>query len=213
MLKLSSYSRQSSFSSARILSGYTLSENWTITSFPSFRALSIKSRSIFSGLFILFCGLIQWSLTENLAGLFLSLRTYYWAGNNDYLPVCQRLPKVFPNQRYIYSFAKEYLFSCFPKFPSYEVFNNRLNILCDAFKILFQRLISSSILEDCDFYIPLVDSFPIITCSGRNRVGKVAKELPYKGYCFTKISTTMNSTSMFWYLEDQREYLSLKVWF
>jgi hypothetical protein len=86
----------------------------------------------------------------------------------------------------IHSFAKEYLFSWFPKLPSYQAFNNRLNLLCDASKILSQRLISSSIPEDCDFDISLVDSFPVITCSGRNRVGKVAREITNKGYCSTK---------------------------
>lgn len=86
----------------------------------------------------------------------------------------------------IHSFAKEYLFSWFPKLPSYQAFNNRLNMLSEAFKILSQRLLSSSIPKDCDFDISLVDSFPIITCAGRNRVGKVATEIINKGFCSTK---------------------------
>jgi len=86
----------------------------------------------------------------------------------------------------IHSFAKDYLFSWFPKLPSYQAFNNRLNMLSEAFKVLSQRLIHSSIPEDCNFDVSLVDSFPIITCAGRNRVGKVAREITNKGFCSTK---------------------------
>ena len=86
----------------------------------------------------------------------------------------------------IHSFAKEYLFSWFPKLPSYQAFNNRLNMLSEAFKVLSQRLTSSSIPQDCNLDISLVDSFPIITCAGRNRVGKVATEITNKGFCSTK---------------------------
>lgn len=32
----------------------------------------------------------------------------------------------------------------------------------------------------------LVDSMPIITCAGKNKVGKVATEIISKGYCSTK---------------------------
>lgn len=86
----------------------------------------------------------------------------------------------------IHSFAKEYLSSWFPLLPSYQTFNLRLNRLNESFKVLSQSLISSFIPEDCDFDISLVDSMPIITCSGRNRVVKVARELANKGFCSTK---------------------------
>ena len=33
----------------------------------------------------------------------------------------------------------------------------------------------------------LVDSLPIVTCKGRNRKGKVARELADKGYCDTDL--------------------------
>ncbi|MCX6230862.1 MAG: transposase [Bacteroidetes bacterium] len=39
--------------------------------------------------------------------------------------------------------------------------------------------------KDCSSEISLLDSLPIITCSGK-RVGKVATELTDKGYCSTK---------------------------
>lgn len=86
----------------------------------------------------------------------------------------------------IHTFALEYLSSWFPKLPSYQTFNLRLNRLGEAFKILNQRLTDSFIPKDCDFDISLVDSMPIITCGGRNRKGKVAKEITAKGYCSTK---------------------------
>jgi hypothetical protein len=86
----------------------------------------------------------------------------------------------------IHSFASDYLSSWFPNLPSYQTFSYRLNLQTEAFKILSERLISSSIPEECDFDISLVDSFPIITCAGRNRVGKVAREIANKGFCSTK---------------------------
>lgn len=86
----------------------------------------------------------------------------------------------------IYNFVSEYLSSRFPKLPSYRTFNFRLNRLSEAFRVLSERLISSFMPADCDKGIPLVDSIPIITCAGRNRQGKVAREITSNGYCSTK---------------------------
>lgn len=86
----------------------------------------------------------------------------------------------------IHSFAKEYLSSWFPLLPSYPTFNYRLNQLSEAFKMLSQRLIHSFVPEDCELNVSLVDSMPVITCAGRNREGKVAREITAKGYCSTK---------------------------
>jgi hypothetical protein len=86
----------------------------------------------------------------------------------------------------IYNFASEYLSSWFPKLPSHQTFNLRLNRLSAVFGILSERLISSFMPADCDKGISLVDSLPIITCAGRNRQGKVAVEITTKGYCSTK---------------------------
>ena len=86
----------------------------------------------------------------------------------------------------IYNFASEYLSSWFPKLPSYQTFNLRLNRLNEAFRVLSTRLISSFMPADCNKGISLVDSLPIITCAGRNRQGKVAREITAKGYCSTK---------------------------
>jgi len=86
----------------------------------------------------------------------------------------------------IYSFAKDYLLSWFPKLPSYQTFNYRLNLLTGAFQALANKLIDSFKPEDCSDLFSIVDSMPIITCGGKNRKGKVATEITNKGYCSTK---------------------------
>lgn len=86
----------------------------------------------------------------------------------------------------IHTFAKEYLLSWFPKLPSYQTFNSRLNMLSEAFRVLVGIMTTSFRPEDCDKIVSIVDSMPIITCRGKNREGKVAKEITSKGYCSTK---------------------------
>lgn len=86
----------------------------------------------------------------------------------------------------IYTFAKEYLLSWFPKLPSCQTFNARLNMLSEAFKVLVATMIQSFKPKDCDSIISIVDSMPIVTCKGKNREGKVATEITSKGYCSTK---------------------------
>lgn len=85
----------------------------------------------------------------------------------------------------IHGFANDYLRSWFPKLPSYSAFNNRLNRLSDAFIHLVRPLLAEFIPKDCSTEFSLLDSLPIITCSGK-RAGKVAPELTDKGYCSTK---------------------------
>ena len=90
----------------------------------------------------------------------------------------------------IYSFADQYLRSWFPALPSYKAFNNRLNRLSEAFKAVAAHSLSNFIPTECDTDRSLLDSMPIITCSGK-RNAKVAVEITDKGYCSTK--------SMFYY--------------
>lgn len=85
----------------------------------------------------------------------------------------------------IHSFVKDYLFSWFPKLPSYQAFNMRLNRLSEAFKYLTKAILSGHCPDDCCLDISLLDSVPIITCSGK-RSGAVAREITDKGYCSTK---------------------------
>jgi len=40
--------------------------------------------------------------------------------------------------------------------------------------------------SDCNKGVSLVDSLPIVACKGRNRKGKVARELADKRFCSTK---------------------------
>lgn len=86
----------------------------------------------------------------------------------------------------IYSFTKDFLFSWFPKLPTYQQFDVRLNKLLSAFEHLQRTLLTTFIPDDCDFDKSLVDSFPVVTCKGRNRQGKVAREIANKGFCSTK---------------------------
>lgn len=79
----------------------------------------------------------------------------------------------------------EHLKSWFPKIGSYQAFNNRLNKLGGAFTRLVEILLSDFQPEDCCLDQSLLDSMPIITCSGK-RSGKVATEITDKGFCSTK---------------------------
>ena len=92
--------------------------------------------------------------------------------------------------KHIHRFASEYLRSWFPNLGSYQAFNNRLNRLNGAFSKLVEIIVTDYRPEDCCLNQSLLDSMPIITCSGK-RTGKVARDITDKGYCSTK--------SMFYY--------------
>jgi hypothetical protein len=85
----------------------------------------------------------------------------------------------------IHSFASDYLRSWFPMLPSYAAFNNRLNRLSETFKQFAGSLLIDYKPNECSDDVSLLDSLPIITCSGK-RTGKVAREITDKGYCSTK---------------------------
>jgi hypothetical protein len=85
----------------------------------------------------------------------------------------------------IYEYASDHLRSWFPLLPSYEAFNMRVNRLGEAFKILSAHTIEKFMPSDCYGDTSLLDSMPIITCSGK-RQGKVATEITDKGFCSTK---------------------------
>lgn len=85
----------------------------------------------------------------------------------------------------IHKFACDYLRSWFPNLGSYSAFSNRLNQLSEAFRRLTSSLFEDFIPQDCYVNQSLLDSMPIITCSGK-RLGKVANDLTDKGYCSTK---------------------------
>ena len=95
---------------------------------------------------------------------------------------------VVSEQRYtqvkeVYNFIKDYWLDWFPDLPTYQAYNARLNNLVPAWQHLLVHLFVRFIPEDCDLNISLVDSFPVVTCKGRNRTAKVAREITDKGYC------------------------------
>jgi len=61
----------------------------------------------------------------------------------------------------------------------------RINRLSEAFKKFFDLLFSGYCPEDCDMDTSLMDSLPIISCSGK-RSPSIAKELTVKGFCSNK---------------------------
>ena len=61
----------------------------------------------------------------------------------------------------------------------------RPNCLGEAFKLLSTCLISSHVPSGCFLDQSLLDSKPIITCSGK-REGKMAREITDKGCCSAK---------------------------
>jgi hypothetical protein len=85
----------------------------------------------------------------------------------------------------IHKYACDYLLDWFPKLGSYAGFSNRLNQLSEAFRSFATSLFDDFVPCDCFTNQSLLDSMPIITCSGK-RFGKVATDLTDKGYCSTK---------------------------
>ncbi|RLD55807.1 MAG: transposase [Bacteroidetes bacterium] len=85
----------------------------------------------------------------------------------------------------IHKYAKAHLFSWFPQLPSYVAFNKRINRLSEVFRLLSTSLITEFQPQDCILDTSLLDSMPIITCSGK-RKGKVATEITDKGFNSTK---------------------------
>jgi hypothetical protein len=85
----------------------------------------------------------------------------------------------------IYTYARKYLDSWFPKLPSYQAFCNRINRLAAVFPVLVKCFLRDADQYGIDVQVSLLDSMPIITCSGK-RAGKVAPQITDKGYCSTK---------------------------
>ena len=84
----------------------------------------------------------------------------------------------------IYEFTLKYWSSWFPKLGSYQNFGNRLNRLSDCLP-LFTDLLMDQMQANSSNETVIVDSLPIITCSGR-RKAKVAPSITGKGYCAAK---------------------------
>jgi hypothetical protein len=89
----------------------------------------------------------------------------------------------------MYDYTVRYMSSWFPKLPNYSNFNARINALNPALlalvPIILQDIESQGIVKGISQDMVLVDSYPIILCSGK-RQGKVAPELSDKSFCSTK---------------------------
>jgi hypothetical protein len=85
----------------------------------------------------------------------------------------------------IHDYAIRYMHKWFPNLTTYKNFCVRLNRLSSVMTALVPMLLESCDFSDIDTEKSLVDSFPIILCSGK-RAGKVAPELSDKSYCATK---------------------------
>ena len=58
--------------------------------------------------------------------------------------------------------------------------------MSEAISELVKHLITFFKPEYCDSMTSLIDFMPIITCAGKNKIGKVVTEIVTKGYCSTK---------------------------
>jgi hypothetical protein len=87
--------------------------------------------------------------------------------------------------KHIHRFAKDYLLDWFPDLGSYQAFSNRINRIPDVMGTLTESLCTEFAPKDLSPRHGVLDSMPIITCSGKRRA-RVAREIADKGYCSTK---------------------------
>ena len=92
------------------------------------------------------------------------------------------------NHRQIHGFIQEYWSDWFPRLPSYQAFNRRLNLLADNFQLLFAHLLETArnnqSANSLDY---LIDSLPVMLAVGtRAKRGRVAPEIAKTGFCATK---------------------------
>lgn len=89
--------------------------------------------------------------------------------------------------REIYDYTKNHLSDWFPTLPSYQAFNNRINLLGSAFAVMAADLISKGNAALDFLNESLIDSMPIIVAGNkRSSFAKSASEICNKGYCSSK---------------------------
>jgi hypothetical protein len=59
-------------------------------------------------------------------------------------------------------------------------------VLYPVFYDISNDIISNNIPENAQLNTLLIDSMPVVTCKGKNRHAKVAREYVDKGFCSTK---------------------------
>jgi len=86
----------------------------------------------------------------------------------------------------IHRYIREYWAEWFPKLPSYQNFNRRINFLAPAFQTLYGLLLTDGRSDEGNLS-HLLDSMPIIVANNkRSNAAKTANELCDKGYCASK---------------------------
>jgi len=97
--------------------------------------------------------------------------------------ITQRLSKV----KDIYAYTKKHLYDWFPKLPSYQAFNNRLNNLYACFELIIDSINQSAVLRVPFTSEKIIDSMPIIVANNkRSSVARVAQGICSKGFCSSK---------------------------
>ena len=91
----------------------------------------------------------------------------------------------------MHKYVKKHLLSWFPKLPSYQAFNDRLNKLSSAFESLSNELLAA--LPSVEWLYEgrkkesVTDSMPIMLAKGNGcESAKIAREIADKGFCSTK---------------------------
>ncbi len=92
------------------------------------------------------------------------------------------------NHRQIHRFIQDYWSDWFPRLPSYQAFNRRLNLLADNFQELFAYLLHRLTVNEKKFSADfIIDSMPVMLAEGtRARRARVAPEIAKCGFCATK---------------------------
>ena len=87
----------------------------------------------------------------------------------------------------IHSHTRMHLLEWFPKLPSYQAFNRRLNELSPAFQELAAILLETPAFRTPSFPDGVIDSMPVILArQSRSARAKVSPELCSKSYCASK---------------------------
>jgi len=85
------------------------------------------------------------------------------------------------NVKAVYEYTKDHLSDWFPKIPSYQEFNRRINFLSEALRE-FAEMLMDILPTDSQISSHLLDSMPIVVTKG-TRKGNVAQEVCNKTYC------------------------------
>jgi hypothetical protein len=95
----------------------------------------------------------------------------------------------FYQQRRIYDYARRHWSAWFPRLPSYQAFNRRLNALAPAFEQLITTALARPVAGLAGQADRLIDSLPIVLAKWpRSGTARVASGVADQGYCSTKRS-------------------------